>query len=47
VVVIGHGRSNARAIQSAIRVAATCVEKRVIDTIEKGLEALPKTESNA
>jgi glycerol-3-phosphate acyltransferase PlsX len=47
VVVIGHGRSNARAIQSAIRVASTCVEKRVIDTIEKGLEALPKTESNA
>jgi glycerol-3-phosphate acyltransferase PlsX len=41
VVIIGHGRSNARAIQSALRVAANAVEKGVVDAIEKGLEALP------
>jgi glycerol-3-phosphate acyltransferase PlsX len=43
VVIIGHGRSNARAIQSAIRVAAQAVEKGVVDAIEKGLQALPQT----
>jgi len=42
VVIIGHGRSNARAIQSAIRVAAQAVEKGVVDAIEKGLQALPQ-----
>ena len=41
VVVIGHGRSNARAIRSALRVAGRCVEQRVVDTIERGLDALP------
>lgn len=44
VVVIGHGRSNARAIYSALKVAASCVENRVIETIEKGLEAMPKAD---
>ncbi|MCS7060361.1 MAG: phosphate acyltransferase PlsX [Anaerolineae bacterium] len=42
VVIIGHGRSNARAIQNAIRVAAQTVEKGVVDAIERGLEALPQ-----
>ena len=42
-VIIGHGRSNARAIKNAIRVAAQTVEKGIVDAIEHGLEALPKT----
>lgn len=42
VVIIGHGRSNARAIRNAIRVAAQTVEKGVVDAIERGLEALPQ-----
>mgnify|MGYP000483547174 CR=1 FL=1 len=41
-VIIGHGRSNARAIQNAIRVAAQTVQKGVVDAIERGLEALPQ-----
>lgn len=41
VVVIGHGRSKARAVRSAIHVAAQYVQKQVVDTIEKGLAALP------
>ena len=41
VVIIGHGRSNARAIRSALRVAGQAVEKGIVDAIEKGLEALP------
>ena len=42
VVIIGHGRSNARAVRSALRVAANAVDKRVVDAIEKGLSALPQ-----
>lgn len=41
VVIIGHGRSSARAVRSAIRVAANTVDKGVVDAIEKGLAALP------
>jgi phosphate acyltransferase len=41
VVIIGHGRSNARAVRSALRVAGDAVNKGVVDAIEKGLEALP------
>ena len=43
VVIIGHGRSNARAVRSALRVAANAVDKGVVDAIEKGLAALPQT----
>ena len=43
VVIIGHGRSNARAIRSALLRAAESVERGVVDAIEKGLVALPKT----
>jgi glycerol-3-phosphate acyltransferase PlsX len=43
VVIIGHGRSNTRAVYSAIRVAANAVEKGVVDAIEQGLTALPQT----
>jgi phosphate acyltransferase len=42
VVIIGHGRSNARAVRSALRVAANAVEKGVVDAIEKGLSKLPQ-----
>lgn len=44
VVIIGHGRSNVRAIRSALLRAAEAVEHGVVDAIEKGLEALPRTE---
>ncbi|HEY3290865.1 MAG TPA: phosphate acyltransferase PlsX [Anaerolineae bacterium] len=43
VVIIGHGRSTARAVRSAIRVAANAVDKGVVDAIEHGLAALPRT----
>jgi glycerol-3-phosphate acyltransferase PlsX len=46
VVIIGHGRSKARAIRSAMMRAAESVERGVVDAIEKGLEALPRTPSN-
>ncbi|MBX7212432.1 MAG: phosphate acyltransferase PlsX [Thermoflexales bacterium] len=41
VVIIGHGRSKAPAIYSAIRRAAESVEFGVVDAIERGLAALP------
>lgn len=41
VVIIGHGRSKARAIESALLRAAETVERGVVDAIEKGLEAMP------
>jgi glycerol-3-phosphate acyltransferase PlsX len=44
VVIIGHGRSNARAVRSALRVAGNAVEKGIVDAIEKGLAALPQIE---
>jgi glycerol-3-phosphate acyltransferase PlsX len=37
VVIIGHGRSNPRAIRSAIRVAAEAVEQGVVTRIRDGL----------
>ncbi len=47
VVIIGHGRSNARAIRSALMRAAESIERGVVDAIEKGLEALPKAETKS
>ncbi len=47
VVIIGHGRSNARAIKSALMRAAETVERGVVDAIEKGLEALPKVDGQS
>lgn len=38
VVIVAHGRSNARAIRSAIRVAIRAVEQRVVDAIYRGLQ---------
>jgi len=43
VVIIGHGRSQARAIRSALMRAAEAVEHGVVDAIEAGLQALPKS----
>jgi glycerol-3-phosphate acyltransferase PlsX len=37
VVIIGHGRSNPRAIRSAIRVAAEAVEQDVVGRIREGI----------
>ena len=36
VCIISHGRSSAKAIKNAIRVAAECVENRVIEHISEG-----------
>jgi len=45
VVIIGHGRSNARAIRSAIRVAAEAVEQGVVARIRDGVMGGSKLES--
>lgn len=37
VVIVGHGRSNARAIRNAIRVAIQAVENRVVETIRQAV----------
>jgi glycerol-3-phosphate acyltransferase PlsX len=37
VVIVGHGRSDARAIRNGIRVAAQAVENGVLDAIKQGL----------
>ena len=37
VVIVGHGRSDARAIRNAIRVAAQTVENGVLEAIKQGL----------
>jgi glycerol-3-phosphate acyltransferase PlsX len=47
VVIIGHGRSKARAIRSALLRAAESVDRGVVDAIESGLEALPRTDARS
>lgn len=37
VCIISHGRSSAKAIKNAIRVAAECVENRVVEHIREGI----------
>lgn len=37
VVVIGHGRSTAKAIKNGVRVAAECVRSRMIESIREGV----------
>jgi phosphate acyltransferase len=37
VVIIAHGRSNARAVRSAIRVARRAVESNLVETIARGI----------
>lgn len=41
VVILGHGRSNARAVCNAIKQAARAVEGNVIDAIRAGVQARP------
>ena len=43
VVIVGHGRSNAKAVKNAVRVAAAAVENHVLDAIRSGVEAMPVT----
>lgn len=45
IVIVGHGRSNAKAIKNAIRQARLAVQGRVIETIKAGLsdQALPNS----
>lgn len=38
VVVVGHGRSNAKAVKNAVRVAREAVTAQVVPTIKAGLE---------
>lgn len=37
VVIIGHGRSNPRAVRNAIRVAADAVDQEVVERIRRGI----------
>jgi glycerol-3-phosphate acyltransferase PlsX len=41
IVVIGHGRSNARAVFSAIRAARDAVNNRVLDTLREVAKEIP------
>jgi glycerol-3-phosphate acyltransferase PlsX len=46
VCIIGHGRSNPRAIKNAVRVAADAVRGSVVGRIQEGLSGLPATRSH-
>ena len=37
IVVIGHGRSDAEAVKTAVSVALRAIENRVVDAIEEGV----------
>ncbi|MCL6432516.1 MAG: phosphate acyltransferase PlsX [Anaerolineae bacterium] len=41
VVIVGHGRSNAKAVKNAVRVAKAAVEGKVLEAIRTGIEAMP------
>jgi glycerol-3-phosphate acyltransferase PlsX len=41
VVIVGHGRSNAKAVKNAVRVAAAAVEGQVLEAIRTGVAELP------
>jgi glycerol-3-phosphate acyltransferase PlsX len=41
IVVIGHGRSNARAVFSAIRAARDAVDNKVVDTLRGIAKEIP------
>jgi glycerol-3-phosphate acyltransferase PlsX len=40
VVIVGHGRSNAKAVKNAVRVAKQAVEGRMLSAIKEGLQHL-------
>ncbi|MEK7337983.1 MAG: phosphate--acyl-ACP acyltransferase, partial [candidate division NC10 bacterium] len=37
ITIISHGRSSAKAIRNALRVAGDCVKSRVLDNIRDGI----------
>ena len=41
VVIVGHGRSNAKAVKNAVRVAKAAVEGKVLEAIRTGIEGMP------
>jgi glycerol-3-phosphate acyltransferase PlsX len=43
VVIVGHGRSNAKAIKNAIRVAKQAIEGRMLEAIKDGLQEVKPT----
>ncbi|MEA3334971.1 MAG: phosphate acyltransferase PlsX [Chloroflexota bacterium] len=43
ICIIGHGRSNARAVRSAIKVARDAVQAEVVAKIREGLETQPES----
>jgi len=47
IVLIGHGRSNAKAIKNAVRAAARAVENDLVHAIEAGLKELPPSAAAA
>jgi glycerol-3-phosphate acyltransferase PlsX len=46
VVIIAHGRSNARAIKNAVRVAAESVEAGLVDVIKQGVLARKQAQAS-
>jgi len=47
IVIVGHGRSNARAVRSAVRVAAQAARHGVVESIRQGIAAQPSAEKGA
>ena len=47
VVIIGHGRSNPKAVKNAIRQARLAVDGQVIQSIREGLTIASGQENNA
>ncbi len=46
VVIVGHGRSNARAVKNAVRVAAAAVDGHVLDAIRAGIATTPASDGD-
>jgi len=47
VVIIAHGRSNARAIKNAVRVAAESADAGLVEVIKQGVQARKKAQDGA
>jgi len=45
VVIVGHGRSSAKAIRNAILLADRFSRERLVERLEKGLAGITVTES--
>jgi len=46
-VIIAHGRSNARAIKNAVRVAAESADAGLVEVIKQGVQARKKAQDGA